>query len=159
MFWTWTPKKNKQSSLQVCWYIDMKCHSDMLYWFSHVRYHAISTGLSLKGEICLSFFHFSSQICWRRLLSCMGGCLSQVWVVSQPSSNKYCTFSSCRHGPASTHWCADYSIYFKTPPSHISHISTHAHVSQHVQCPFLCRWQRLKGLVFRSTAWKCYGVS
>lgn len=119
-------------------------------------FHAISTGLSLKEKISLSFSLLHTDLLTEAVvthgwlpLSGLGGPMLSV-VPTRPSRHEYSTFSSC---PASTQWCANYSIYFKTPVTYFPHIRKHAHVSQCAQCPpFLCRQLRLMGLVFRFTA-------
>lgn len=73
----------------------------MLYWLNHIRYHAISTCLSLKGEIFLFFVSLllSDLLTeavvmhgWLPLLG-LGGLMLSV-VPTLPSSNKYSSFSS-----------------------------------------------------------------
>lgn len=95
-------------------------------------FHAVSTGFSLKEEIFLSFSLLHTDLLTEAFvmhgwlpLSGLGGPMLSV-VLTRPSRHEYSTFSSC---PASTHWCADYSIYFKTPVTCFPYTDSHTRFS------------------------------
>ncbi|XDV19839.1 hypothetical protein PO909_025242 [Leuciscus waleckii] len=84
--------------------------------------------LRRTGEISRDSFKFLADLLTEAFvmhgwlpLSGLGGPMLSV-VLTRPSRHEYSTFSSC---PASTHWCADYSIYFKTPVTCFPYTDAH----------------------------------